>query len=124
MIRKLSRGFTIVELIVVVSTIAILAAIAIFGFGTWRTSVANTEMKNELGNAAAAIKMYRNVNNVYPTVLSNIPYTPSASVSLTYTVRGGGGSYCLNARSTVMTSAAHYYLDSNISLIPTTTACS
>lgn len=119
-----SRGFTIVEVLTVVVGVAILAGIVIFGFSGWRTSVANTEMKNELSNAASAIKMYRNVNGSFPAQLSNIPYSPSNNVSLTYTVRGGGGSYCLNAGSTVVTSAAHYYIDSNISMNPTTTACS
>jgi len=124
MMPKLPRGFTIVELIVVISAIAILAALVIFGFGSWRTSIATTEMKNELVNAASAIKMYKNVNSAFPVALSNIPYAPNANVTLSYVVRGGGGSYCLNAGSTVVTSAAHYYLDSNISLTPTTTACS
>jgi len=124
MTRKHSRGFTIIEIMIVVIVVGILASIVIFGFGTWRTSIAKTEMKNELTNAASAIKLHRNLNSAYPALLSSIPYTPSANVSLTYTVRGGGGSYCLNAGSTAITSLAHYYIDSNISLTPTTTACS
>lgn len=124
MMRTASRGFTIVELLTITIVVAILAGIVIFGFSTWRTSVATTEMKNELVNAASAIKMYRNVNASYPAQLSSIPYSPNANVSLTYTLRGGGASYCLNAGSTVVTSAAHYYLDSAISTNPTTTVCS
>lgn len=122
--KRHQSGFTIVELIVSIAVIAILASVVIFGFSSWRTSVAKTEMKNELINAASAIKMYRNTAGAYPAALSNASYTSSANVSLVYTLRGGSVSYCLNAGSTVVTTATHYYIDSAVSLNPTTTACS
>lgn len=122
--KRRQSGFTVVELITVVIVIGILAGVSVFGFRSWRTSVATTEMKNELVNATSAIKMYRNISGAYPAALSNVPYTPGASVSLTYILRGGGGSYCLNAGSVTVTTAVHYYIDTNVSLTPTTTACS
>ena len=122
--KRQQSGFTIVELITVVIVIGILASISVFGFRSWRTSVATTEIKNELVNASSAIKMYRNISGAYPAALSSVPYISSASVSLTYTLRGGGGSYCLNAGSVTVTTAPHYYVDTNVSLTPTTTVCS
>lgn len=122
--KRRQSGFTIVELITVVIVISILAGIVIFGFRSWRTSVAITEIKNELVNATSAIKMYRNSSGAYPAALSNVPYVSSANVSLVYTLRGGGGSYCLNAGSVTVTTTTHYYVDTNVSLTPTTTVCS
>jgi len=122
--KRHQSGFTIVELITVVIVISILAGIVVFGFRSWRTSIAQAEIKNELVNASSAIKMYRNSSGAYPAALINVPYTSSANVSLTYTLRGGGGSYCLNAGSVPVTTAVHYYIDTNVSLTPTTTVCS
>lgn len=117
------KGFTVVELIVVTVVIAILAGISVFAFRTWRSNTARTEMKHDLTNAASALKAERNFKGAYPASLSTV-YAPSKTVSLTYTLRSGGGSFCLNAGSLVLPSEPHYYLDSNTGSTPTTTACS
>jgi type IV pilus assembly protein PilE len=118
------RGFTIVELLIVIVVIGILAGITFFSFQSWRSQVAVTEMQNELVNAASSAKMYRNVNGVFPSSLSMMSYSSSANVSLTYTLRADTLSYCMKAASTAVASAAPYYIDTNVSINPTTTACS
>lgn len=122
--RHLSHGFSIVELVIVTIAIAVLASITYFAFGSWRSTVADTEVNNAITNAASALKMYRNMNGTWPTSLSGISYTPGANVSLTYTRRSDTLSYCLKAMSTVVTTLTPYYIDSNISTTPTNTACS
>ena len=118
------HALTILELLVVITVIAALAGLTIFSFGSWRLRTAQTEMKNELNTAAATLKSYRNFNNIYPATLAGIPYTPSTGVTLTYTLRSGGASYCLNAGSVAVPSAPHWYVDSNNGMAPTTTSCS
>ncbi len=118
------KGFTIVELIVVVIVIAILAMISVFAFGSWRTRTATTEMKNELYAASTSLKNHRNFKNVYPANLAAIPYTPNSGVTLTYTLRSDGQSYCLDAGSTAVATAPHWYIDSSVGSTPVQTACS
>ena len=122
--HKQNTGFTIVELLVVIAIVVALAALTIFAFGSWRTRTAQTEMKQELSTASTTLKNYLNFKNAYPATLSVIPYTGNANINLTYTLRGDGLSYCLNAGSVSLPTAPHWYIDSSQGLTPTTVACS
>lgn len=122
--HKQNTGFTIVELLVVIAIIVALALLTIFAFGNWRARTAQTEIKNELYSVSATLKNYLNFKNAYPATLSAIPYTGNGNVSLTYTLRGGGLSYCIDASSVSLPTAAHWYIDSANGLTPTSTACS
>ena len=120
-----ASGFSIVELLVMIAVIGLLATITVFAFGSWRQRTAVTEVKNDLQAAAVSLKNTRNFDNAYPAnqaaLLAN--YQPSRNVTLTYTLRGGGTSYCLKAQSTADPGVV-YYIDSAITTVPTTTACS
>ena len=120
---KSRQGFTIVELLVVIVVIVALALLTIFAFGSWRARTARTEMKNELTTVSGALQNYVNFNNSYPAALSNVPYQSDPNVSVTYTLRSDGKSYCLNAASIPLPSEPHWYFDSNSGGV-TTTACS
>jgi len=122
--KRQRHGFTIVELIVVIACIMVLATITIFGYGTWRARTARAEVKNELLNATIALKDTLNFTNAYPATgnLASI-YTPKAAVTVTYTLRSGGASYCLVGQSTAV-STVTYYVDSTKGSDPSTTACS
>lgn len=118
------HGFTIVELFIVISIIAVLAMITIFGFGQWRARTARTEMKYELTIVSTALRNYLNFNNTYPAALNDsLNYQENANVSLTYVLRTDGASYCLSAKSLQVTTIGMLYLDSVNGSI-TTTACS
>jgi len=119
------KGFTIVELMVSIIVIVILASIVAFAFGSWRSSSARTELKNDLTSAAAKLKDYKTWNNGYPpdSATFTAVYQPSGQLMMTYALRAGGGSYCLNATSTAV-STVQYYIDSNISPTPTAGTCS
>lgn len=118
MVQK--RGFTIVELIIVITVLAILAAIVIISFGSWRTRTAQTEVKHELTTAVSAIRAYRTFNNVNPTALSDSAYKTNTNVTMTYTLRGDG-TYCLNGRS-VAVSSVRWYVET-VNETPTTGTC-
>lgn len=100
------RGFTIVELIVVISVIAILAAIIIFSIGAWQDSVRRSSVKNDLQAAAASMESARNFATGYPTSLPS-NFSPSENVSITLTV-GTSAQYCIDGVATQNTAVTYY----------------
>ena len=100
-------GFTIVELIVVISVIAILAAIVIFSIGAWQDSIRRSAVKNDLNAAAATMESARNFATSYPLSIPST-FTPSENVSIILTV-GTSSQYCIDG-SASQNSAITYYL--------------
>lgn len=93
-----NHGFTIVEIIVVVVVLSILVAITIFYIGDWRGRTAETEVKNNLTNAAAAMENARNFSGTYPATLPST-FTPSEHVAVQLVSSSATG-YCINGQST------------------------
>lgn len=92
-----TRGYTIIEVIIVTVVIGILAAIIIVSYGAWRQRVADAEVKYELTTAESAIRAYRTFNNQNPATLSATVYQTNPNVTLTYT-RRVNGTFCLNGQ--------------------------
>lgn len=66
--RGLSRGFTLVELLVVVAIIAILAALVLPALGTAQTSARSARCKGNLRQIAVAQSLYVGDFGAFPTV--------------------------------------------------------
>ncbi len=115
------KGFTVVELLVVVAIIVTLTAILIFAFGDWRRRTADTEVKTALNGLAASLKNERNFKNAYPTTVQGVPaaYKPSEGVTIGYT--GTATTYCASGTSTAESTAVWYI--SNTNQVPSKTAC-
>ena len=64
--RSAKRGFTLVEIMIVVAIIALLAAIAIPNVLRGRTTANETATIGNLRALMASLEMYRSVNNAYP----------------------------------------------------------
>jgi prepilin-type N-terminal cleavage/methylation domain-containing protein len=62
-----SRGFTIVELLIVIIVIAILAAITIVAYNGVQTRAHTTAQKTSAENLAKKVEAYNAVNSTYPT---------------------------------------------------------
>lgn len=64
------RGFTLVELAVVITVIAILAAVTIVSYGAWQRRMAVNVLKSDLNQAASQLENDLNWKNTYPAQLT------------------------------------------------------
>ena len=64
--RSTERGFTLVEIMIVVAIIALLAAIAIPNVLRGRTTANESAAIGNLRSLVSSLEMFRSVNNVYP----------------------------------------------------------
>ena len=64
--RQRQRGFTLVEIMIVVAIIALLAAIAIPNVLRGRTTANESAAIGNMRALMSALEMFRSVNNVYP----------------------------------------------------------
>ncbi len=71
-----ARGFTIVELLIVVVVIAILAAITIVAFNGIQARAIATSLQSDLSNASKTLKLYQIDNNAYPTSIDSATDCP------------------------------------------------
>jgi prepilin-type N-terminal cleavage/methylation domain-containing protein len=96
MMRSSQRqdGFTIIEMIVVIITIAILAAITIVAFNGVQKRARDSMVQAELANAQKQIQLFRGTNANFPTAINACPnptatsicYTPANGVTMNYYV--------------------------------------
>jgi prepilin-type N-terminal cleavage/methylation domain-containing protein len=102
------RGFTIVELAVVIVVIAILATLVGVGWSGWRTSLAQKTVRSDVAVAGIAMENAKNFGNGYPTSLPT-SYKSGKDVTVTY-VSGDTQNYCIQGVSTIIGSVS-YFID-------------
>lgn len=103
-------GFTVVEVVVMVSVIGILASIVIIGLSNWRMMSARNEVRSDLSNLAASMESARNFGGGYPT---SLPATFKNSPTVTVTYKSGNTTtYCVDGASVAITSIK-YRIDSS-----------
>jgi type II secretion system protein G len=66
--RLISRGFTLIELMVVITIVAILAAIVYSNVGAASPKARNAERQADIRNLQTAIEQYKQKNGRYPTM--------------------------------------------------------
>lgn len=81
LIRNNQKGFTLIELMIVVAIIGILAAIAIPNFLNYQLKSKTAEAKTNLGGVKTALESYRAENDTYLTCVANPATVPAATKS-------------------------------------------
>lgn len=66
-VGKTNKGFTIVELLIVIVVIAILATIGILAYSGIRDNANDSAVKNDLSTIARKLRLYAVNDGVYPT---------------------------------------------------------
>ena len=87
--RKLQRGFTLIELMIVVAIIGILAAIAIPNFIKFQAKARQSEAKTNLKAIFSAKKSYFAENNTYTCGTDNCGWLPEQGTIYTYDLGTG-----------------------------------
>ncbi len=91
------KGFTLVELMVVVAIIGLLSAVAVPNFKKYQAKSKMSEAKLQLSAAYTAETAFFSDFNIYHTCLAYMGYDPSLEVSQRYYAVGFGGDISINA---------------------------
>jgi len=75
-------AFTIVELMLIIATVAILAGIGILGYNGWQKRSIDSAVRSDLAQAASGLKSHQNFNGDYPPNLAGINFAASDKVGL------------------------------------------
>lgn len=97
--RKLftnKKGFTLIELMIVVAIIGILAAIAIPNFLAYQCKAKQAEAKSALGNVRTSQEAYRAEQDTYGS-LANIGWSASGNTRYTITIANGTTTFTATA---------------------------
>jgi prepilin-type N-terminal cleavage/methylation domain-containing protein len=99
MINMKIKGFTVVELLIVVVVIGILAGLGVVGYRGIQARASDTELKSDAQNVKDQIELAYLKNKAYPANLAALGTVPkNANTMLAYLTTGQ--TYCLTATST------------------------
>jgi prepilin-type N-terminal cleavage/methylation domain-containing protein len=120
--RAKQKGFTIVELLIVVVIIGILAAITLVAYNGAQTRASIAAVKSDLNQAGKLVENYQTLNGQYPTELSLVNggngFAASRGNSIEYTATGASA-YCMTvSRGTITYRQASGSFDSQPGACP------
>lgn len=109
--NKSLHGFTIVELLIVITVIGILAGIISVSYSGWRTRTAQAEVSSDLNSVSAAMENARSFSSGYPATLPS-SYTQSPNVT-TILKTSTATAYCAQSTSTAVSSVVYKVTGAN-----------
>ncbi len=117
---KARRGFTIVELLIVVIVIAILATIVVVAYQGITENARNSALQADLSQAASKIEIFRveNSSELYPAALSEVALVAGNGKTYDYNISGDRKSFCL-----ALDDARRSYFVTNQQLTPQPGTC-
>jgi len=114
------KGFTIVELLVVIVVIGILAAIAIIAFNGVSSQASEASLKSDLRNGATQLGAENAVNGSFPATLGaaneGTGLKTSSGNTFQYSYDASGNAYCLTGFSS-KAGAKSYFINSTTGVL-------
>lgn len=110
LLKKTQRGFTIVELLVVIVVLGILAGITTVGWNSIRTESLKKQTQAELTLVRSQFEKFKSLNSRYPTDIPS-DYRTNNDVTISYAPGGDKAQYCINAVA-VKIPTVKYYINS------------
>lgn len=89
------KGFTIVELLIVVVVIAILAAITIVAYNGISGRAKDSAAKSDTANAIKSLEVFKVTNSRYPTTSTEAKLSTSGGNTLDYISYNAGEGFCV-----------------------------
>lgn len=105
----MKRGFTIVELLVVVVVIAILATVVIASYNGLTKKAVEAGLKSDLSSTATKLGVYKAQNGTLPNSLDNSLKVESGSNQVSYVVNSVGA-YCISAKNTAQAGLTSFFI--------------
>ena len=95
--KQQAKGFTIVELVVIIVVIAILVAITFVSYAAVQASAIRETVKTDAQTIALQLKKYKSSNGTYPEDLSLLTDTPAVKSTVQYAYNWEDDIYCVTA---------------------------
>ena len=113
------RGFTIVELLIVIVVIAILAAITIVSYNGIQSRATHSIVQSDIDNMIKSLEMSRIDHGHYPTSFSEFgnfkfskeSYVRTANANLTYCADSAGTQYAMGMRANTSPAVVYWIIN-------------